>query len=141
MANQAEPSFGRKLKAMPGAPGCPDTTTDRTIKKVGKTGRARQRRFYSISRVVDRPYLRDPDLLRRRVLPSGIEQAEHPPGPRWRRRVVRREVTTRSSSSPALNAPQLVAACDSQMRNAKVAVGRVILNPRARADQPTDAPG
>jgi hypothetical protein len=28
---------GRKLKAMPGAPGCPDTTTDRTLKRVGKT--------------------------------------------------------------------------------------------------------
>ena len=37
VANQAKPSIGRKLEAMPGAPGCPDTTTDRTIRKVGKT--------------------------------------------------------------------------------------------------------
>src|SRR4051794_11643791 len=37
VANHAEPSFGRKLKAMPGAPGCPDPTTGRTIKRVGKT--------------------------------------------------------------------------------------------------------
>jgi hypothetical protein len=33
MANHAKPSIGRKLKAMPGAPGCPDTTTDRTMRR------------------------------------------------------------------------------------------------------------
>jgi hypothetical protein len=37
VANHAEPSIGRKLKAMPGAPGCPDLTTGRTINKEGKT--------------------------------------------------------------------------------------------------------